>query len=72
MITRITLYVNETEVCKFKTNDNAKWYIFCLKSVSKIFTGDEQSWISINGTVYDFSVDHRLIKKITFFIFANI
>ena len=43
IITRITLYVNKTEVCKLKTNDNAKWYIFCLKSVSKIFTGDEQS-----------------------------
>ena len=24
---------------------------------------DEQSEISMNGTVYDFSVDHSLIKK---------
>ena len=34
-----------------------------MVSVSKDFVKDEQSEISVNGTVYDFSVDHRLIKK---------
>ena len=45
---------------------------FCLESVSKGFTKDEQNEISLNGIVYDFSVDHssrrytwhlRLLKK---------
>ena len=31
--------------------------------MSKDFTKDEQSEISLNHTVYDFSVDHSLIEK---------
>ena len=34
-----------------------RWYNFCLRSISKDFTKNEQSEISLNGTVYDFSVD---------------
>ena len=34
----------------------------CLGNVLKDFTNDEQSEISLNGTVYDFSVDHSSIK----------
>ena len=56
------LYVNETEIYKFKAEDNISWYNFCLGSVSQNFTKDEQSEISLNGTVYDFSVDHSSIK----------
>ena len=48
------LYVNKTEICKFKANDNVSWYNFCLGSISKDFTKYEQSEISLNGTVYDF------------------
>ena len=55
------LYVNKTETCKFKGNDNICWYNFCLKSLSKYFTKDEQSDISLNGTVYNFSVSS--VKK---------
>ena len=36
---------------------------FCLGNVSKDFTKDEQSAITLSGTVYDFSVDYRSIKK---------
>ena len=43
--------------------DNVTWYNFCLGSISKDFTKDEQSEISFNGTVYDFSFDHSSIKK---------
>ena len=35
---------------------------FCLGNVLKDFTNDEQSETSLNGTVYDFSVDHSSIK----------
>ena len=37
--------------------------MFCSGSLSKVFTKDEQSDISLNGTIYDLSVDHSLIKK---------
>ena len=57
------LYVNKTEICKFKTKNNISWYNFCLRSVSKGFTKDEPCVISLNNTLYDFSVDHTSIKK---------
>ena len=66
------LHVNKTEICKFKANDNKSWHNFCLGSISKKFTKDEQREISLNGTIYDFSVDHSSIKKKTFLIFTNI
>ena len=45
---------------KFKAKYNISWYNFCLESISKDFTKDEQSEISLNGTV---SFDHSSIKK---------
>ena len=57
------LYVNKTENCKFKANDNMNWYNFCLESVSKVFTKDEQSEFSLTDTAYDFVVEHSLIKQ---------
>ena len=44
-------------------NDNISWYNFCLGNVSKDFTKDDQSEISLNGTVYGFSVFHSSINK---------
>ena len=44
-------------------NHNISWYNFCLESVSKDFTKDEQNGISLNPTVYDFSVGHSSIKQ---------
>ena len=38
-------------------------YGFCLWSVSKDFTKDEQSEISLNGAADAFSVDHSSIEK---------
>ena len=57
------LYLNKTEICKFKANNNIIWYNFCLGSVSKDFIKDEQSEFFLNGTVYDISVDHSSIKE---------
>ena len=57
------LYVNKTEIYKFKVKDNISWYNFCLGSISKDFTKDEQGQIYLNDTTYDFSVDHSSIKK---------
>ena len=48
------LRVNKSEIYKFKVHDNIRWHQFCLGSVSKDFTKDEQSKISLNGTAYDF------------------
>ena len=42
------LYLNKTETCKLKVNDNISWYPFYLGSTSKDFTKDEQSDISLN------------------------
>ena len=57
------LYINKTEIYKFKAKDNVSWNNFCLGSVSRDFTKDEQSKISLNGAVSDFLVDHSSIKK---------
>ena len=48
-------------------------YHFCLGSALKIFTNDEYK-ISLNGTVYGFSVSHSSIKKvlITYSILINV
>ena len=49
------MYVKETEICKFKANENMSGYNISLGSVSKDFTNDEQCVIFLNSTVYDFS-----------------
>ena len=51
------------EICKLEAKYNIIWYNFGLESVSKDFTKDEQSQISLNGTAPDFPVDHSSIKK---------
>ena len=55
--------INKTEIWKFKANDNISWYNFGLGSITKDFTKDAQSKMSLNGTVYDVLVDHSSIKK---------
>ena len=57
------MYVNKTEIYKFKVKDNISRYNSSLRSISKDFTKNEQSEISLNHTVYDFSVEHSLIEK---------
>ena len=58
------LYVQKTEIYKFKAKDNISLYNFCLESISQDFIKDEQSEISLNGTVYDFSVDRCSVKEV--------
>ena len=57
------MYVNKTDIWKFKAFDSIRGYEFCLGRVSKDFTKDERSKISVNGTVYDFLVDHSSVEK---------
>ena len=56
------LYVNDIKIDKSKAHDNICWYDFCLESISKDFTKDELIETSLNGTAYDFSVDHSSIE----------
>ena len=58
------LHVIETEIYKSEAKDNISWHNLCLASISKNFTKDEQSEISLNDIVYDFLVDHSSIKKL--------
>ena len=58
------LYVNKTEICKCKVNNNRSWYNFSIGSVSKIFTKDQQSEVFIKRyCICNGSVDHSSIKK---------
>ena len=60
MVVRITLYVNKTEIYKFKEKSKVIYnvtFTFCLGNALKYFEKDEQSQISLNVIVYDFSVD---------------
>ena len=45
-------------------HDKIPWYEFCVDSVWKYFTKDEDSeFFFLNGTVYDFSADQNPIEK---------
>ena len=50
-------------IYKLKAKDNIDWYNSCLKNILNNFTKDEQSEVTLNDTVYDFSVDHSSTKK---------
>ena len=58
MVMGVTCMQIKQRFYKLKVKDNISWYNFCLGSVSKDFAIDKQSKIPLNGTVYDFSVDH--------------
>ena len=62
MVMKITCMLIK-QICKFKANDNISCYIFCLGSISKDFTNDEQSEISLNATAHNFPVDHSSFNK---------
>ena len=57
------LYVSKTEIYKFETHVDISWYDFGFRRVPKDFTKDEQSEISLNDTIYDFSVDRISVVK---------
>ena len=51
------------QICKFKALDIIALYYFCFRSVSKDFTNNKMSKISLKSTVYDFSTGYVLIGK---------
>ena len=58
-------FVNGKEVFKFETdNKNVNFPTqFCLGSISNGFSAAESREVSLNGNVYDFSVDCNSIDK---------
>ena len=60
---KVICFCTKQRFPKFKTCDNVPCCQFCLRSISKDFTKDEMSKISLNGTVYEFSADHSAIQK---------
>ena len=59
------LFLNEKEVFKFKTdNKNVNFPTqFCLGNISNGFIATESREVSLNGNVYNFSVDYNSIDK---------
>ena len=58
-------FVNGKEICKFKP-DNKNfdfWIQFCLRTVSKEFHAIDSREVSLEGNLYDFSVDYNTIAK---------
>ena len=59
------MFFNGKEVFKFKT-DNKNFNFptqFCLRSISNGFIATVSKEVSLNGNVYDFSVDYISIDK---------
>ena len=56
---------NGKEILKLKThNKNINFPTqFCLRGISNGFSAHESRKISLNGNVYDFSVDYSSINK---------
>ena len=61
----IVMSVNGKEIVKFKANSkNVNFPTqFCLGSISDGFSATESREVSLNGNVYDFSVDYNSIDK---------
>ena len=59
------LFVNGKEIFKFKAdNKNVNMSTqFCLGIISNGFSATESGEVSLNGNVYDFSVDYSSIDK---------
>ena len=56
------LFVNGTEICKFKAKDSEIVATpLCLGNISKDFSVDNMKKTGLNGYVYDFSVDYDVI-----------
>ena len=53
------LFVNGTEICKFKTIDSEIVASpLCLRTISKDWSTDTMKKTGFNGYVYDFSLDY--------------
>ena len=57
------LFVNGTKIIKFKAKDSEITpYPLCLGNISKDWSIDNMKKTSLQGYVYDFSVDYDAIK----------
>ena len=63
------MFVNGKETFKLKPdNKNVNFPTqFCLESISNRFSATESKEVSLNGNVYDFSVDYNSIDKYDIF-----
>ena len=63
------LFVNGKETFKLKPdNKNVNFPTqFCVESISNGFSATESKEVSLNGNVYDFSVDYNSIDKYDIF-----
>ena len=52
------LFVNSTEIIKFKKDSNIIATLLCLGNISKDLSVDNMKDTGLNGYVYDFSVDY--------------
>ena len=59
------MFANGKEIFKFKAdNKNVNFPAqFCLGSISNGFSATDAREVSLNGNVYDFSVDYNSIDK---------
>ena len=59
------MYVNGKEIFKFKADNKKVNFLtqFCLGSISNGFSATKSKEVSLNGNVYDFSVDYNSIDK---------
>ena len=62
------LFVNGKEVFKYKAhNENVNVLTrFCPRSISNGFSATDSREVSLNGNVYDFSVDYISIDNLTY------
>ena len=58
------MFVNGKEIFKFKVDNKNNFPTqFFLASISNRFSAIESTEVSLNGNVYDFSVDYSSIDK---------
>ena len=59
------LFASVKEIIKFKANNKYLNFptTFCLGGISDEFSTTESREVSLNGNVYDFSVDYNSIDK---------
>ena len=60
-----SLFANRKEIIKFKADNKTVNFPtqFCLGSIFDRFSAIESREVSLNGNVYDFSVDYSSIDK---------
>ena len=67
------LFVNGTEICKFKAKDSViAASPLCLSNVSKDWSADNMKKSSFTGHVYDFSADYNVVTLDDLKTFTNI